>query len=190
PRRPPGLGTGRRQPPLVRRQPRPLRRRGHGVRDPDERAGAHPRPVHRRRRRLRAAHAVPGGRRTGHRGPARAGPGRGLVLALHRRRLAGRVVRGRGPSVGAAMLPLPSKLFLGLAAAAGVFAVGYGISVSENDGVTLLVALMLGALVAGLALPGAGVRDVKPVVPADAPPPERRSATPGGAAWGTAWPLA
>jgi plastocyanin len=86
------------------------------------------------------------------------------------------------------MLPLPSKLLLGLAA--GAFAIGFGISVSENDGVVLLVALMLGALIAGLALPGAGVQDVKPVVPKDAPPPEPRAVTPGGAAWGSAWPLA
>ena len=61
------------------------------------------------------------------------------------------------------MLPLPSKLLLGLAAAAGVFAIGFGISVSENDGVTLLAALMLGALVAGLALPGAGRATADPV---------------------------
>lgn len=87
------------------------------------------------------------------------------------------------------MLSLPSKLLLALAGLATVAAVGYNIAIGERAGVILLLGVALAALATGLAIFGTGVRDMAPLVPADAPPPERAATTPGPAAAGSFGPL-
>lgn len=86
------------------------------------------------------------------------------------------------------MLNLATKLLLALAAVAVALGTGYGVAVGERSGMTLLFFLALAAVVAGLA--AVVVHDVPPVVPTDAPPPERRAATVGTPARGSGWPLA
>lgn len=85
------------------------------------------------------------------------------------------------------MLSLPSKLLFGLAGLALALAAGYGIAVTERSGIALLVSAAVAATVLGLAF--LATPDTAPFVAADAPPPERRSTTPGAAARGSIFPF-
>ena len=87
------------------------------------------------------------------------------------------------------MLSFPSRLLLALAGVAMVIAAGYGLAIGERSGVALLLGVAVAALVAGFAILGTGVRDFAPIVPLDAPPPERAATTPGPAATGSVWPM-
>jgi plastocyanin len=79
-----------------------------------------------------------------------------------------------------------SKVLFTLSAAAVALGLGYHLAVGERSGTALLLFLALAAAVAGLAcLPAP---DQAPVVPADAPAPERRATTVGAAPRGSAWP--
>ena len=86
------------------------------------------------------------------------------------------------------MFSLATKLLFSLTGAAVAYAAGYGLAVGERAGMFLFLFLAAAALVAGLAT--LVVHDFAPVVPDDAPPPQRRAATAGTAAQGSAWPLA
>ena len=85
------------------------------------------------------------------------------------------------------MLSLPSKLLLALAGVATAAALGYGVAVGERGGLLLLAGVAVTATVLGLAF--LVVPDTAPFVAADAPPPDRRAATPGTPARGSGWPL-
>ncbi|MDP9386814.1 MAG: hypothetical protein M3Q48_02520, partial [Actinomycetota bacterium] len=73
------------------------------------------------------------------------------------------------------MLSLASKLLLGVAAASLAIAVAYHVAVDERAGVVLLLSVATAAFVAAVATAGEAVPDHAPVVPDDAPPPERRA---------------
>jgi plastocyanin len=76
-------------------------------------------------------------------------------------------------------------LTLSAALASGVLYAAEG----DKTGAILLLVLSGAAVLALVAVVAAGVRDVAPFVPADAPPPERRATTPGAAATGSGWPM-
>lgn len=86
------------------------------------------------------------------------------------------------------MLSPVSKLLLAVAGVGLVFGLAYAAVVDERSGTMLLLFLGGAGLVAAVATAGTAVPDDAPVVPADAPPPERRFATTGGPARGSAWP--
>ncbi|MDP9071217.1 MAG: cupredoxin domain-containing protein [Actinomycetota bacterium] len=86
------------------------------------------------------------------------------------------------------MFNLATKVLFSVSAAALGLALGYGLAVGERSGVALLLFLAVAAFAAALAT--ALVPDVAPTVRADAPPPERRSATTGAPARDSGWPLA
>jgi plastocyanin len=76
-------------------------------------------------------------------------------------------------------------LTLSAALASGVY---YAVE-GGKFGAILMLVLSGAALLALVAVVAAGVRDIAPFVPADAPAPERRATTPGAAAQGSGWPL-
>lgn len=87
------------------------------------------------------------------------------------------------------MLNLVSKLLFTLSALGVVTAIAYGLAVDERSGVAIFLTLALAAAVAGTATSGAAVPDLAPVLPEDAPPPQRRATTIGVAPRGSVWPL-
>ncbi|HUR18714.1 MAG TPA: cupredoxin domain-containing protein [Acidimicrobiales bacterium] len=87
------------------------------------------------------------------------------------------------------MLNLVSKLLFTLSALGAVSAVAYGLAVDERSGVAIFLFLALAAAVAGAATCGSAVPDLAPVIPDDAPPPQRRASTVGAAPRGSIWPL-
>lgn len=88
------------------------------------------------------------------------------------------------------MLNLVSKLLFTLSALGVVSAIAYGLAVDERSGVAIFLFLALAAAVAGVATSGYAVPDLAPVLPDDAPPPQRRATTVGVAPRGSVWPLA
>jgi plastocyanin len=86
------------------------------------------------------------------------------------------------------MLNPASKLLLAIAGAGGVIGLLYHVAVDERAGMALLLALGLAALVLAITVSGAAVPDEAPIVPADAPAPERRATTTGSPARGSGWP--
>ncbi len=86
------------------------------------------------------------------------------------------------------MFSLATKLLFSITGAALAYALGYGLAVGERSGTVLFLFLAAAALVAGLST--VVVHDIAPVVPDDAPPPQRRAATAGAGAQGSGWPLA
>jgi plastocyanin len=88
------------------------------------------------------------------------------------------------------VLNLASKLLFTLSAAAVVSAIAYGLVVDERSGVAIFLFLAAAAAVAGAATAGNAVPDLAPLVPDDAPPPQRRATTVGAAPRGSGWPLA
>lgn len=88
------------------------------------------------------------------------------------------------------MLSPVSKVLLALSGVGLVFGLAYAAVVDERSGTILLLFLAVAALVAALATAGTAVPDEAPVVPADAPPPERRATTTGSPVRGSAWPAA
>lgn len=86
------------------------------------------------------------------------------------------------------MLSPASKLLLALMVAALGTALAYQVVVDERAGLVLFVFLAAAALAAAVATAGAAVPDQAPVVPKDAPPPERRATTTGSPARGSGWP--
>ncbi|HUP69621.1 MAG TPA: cupredoxin domain-containing protein [Acidimicrobiales bacterium] len=87
------------------------------------------------------------------------------------------------------MLNLVSKLLFTLSTLGVVAAIAYGWAVDERSGVAIFLFLALAAAVAGVATAGSAVPDLAPVLPADAPPPQRRATTIGVAPRGSIWPL-
>ncbi|MEO7836903.1 MAG: cupredoxin domain-containing protein [Acidimicrobiales bacterium] len=87
------------------------------------------------------------------------------------------------------MLNLVSKLLFTLSAVAVVSAIAYGLVVDERSGVAIFLSLAIAAAVAGAATSGTAVIDIAPVIPDDAPPPQRRATTVGAAPRGSVWPL-
>ncbi|HVE47228.1 MAG TPA: cupredoxin domain-containing protein [Acidimicrobiales bacterium] len=87
------------------------------------------------------------------------------------------------------MLNLVSKLLFTLSALGVVSAIAYGLAVDERSGVAIFLFLALAATVAGVATSGYAVPDLAPVLPDDAPPPQRRATTVGVAPRGSVWPL-
>ena len=86
------------------------------------------------------------------------------------------------------MLNPASKLLLAVAAAGGAMGLLYHVAVDERAGMALLLALGLAGLTLAIVVSGAAVPDEAPLVPADAPAPERRAATTGSPARGSGWP--
>jgi plastocyanin len=86
------------------------------------------------------------------------------------------------------MLNPASKLLVALGVVGLVLGTAYQASVDERAGTVLLLALGLAGLVLGIVASGAAVPDEAPVVPADAPAPERRATTTGSPARGSGWP--
>lgn len=87
------------------------------------------------------------------------------------------------------MLNLVSKLLFTLSGLGVVTAIAYGLAVDERSGVAIFLSLALAAAVAGIATSGTAVPDLAPVLPDDAPPPQRRATTIGVAPRGSVWPL-
>lgn len=87
------------------------------------------------------------------------------------------------------MLNLVSKLLFMLSAVGVVSAIAYGLGVDERSGVAIFLFLALAAAVAGVATSGSAVPDLAPVLPEDAPAPQRRATTIGAAPRGSVWPL-
>lgn len=86
------------------------------------------------------------------------------------------------------MLNPASKLLLAIAAAGGTMGLLYHLVVDERAGMVLLLAVSLAGLLLAIVVSGAAVPDEAPVVPADAPAPERRATTTGSPARGSGWP--
>lgn len=87
------------------------------------------------------------------------------------------------------MLNLVSKLLFTLSTLGVGSAIAYGLAVDERSGVAIFLFLALAAAVAGVATCGNAVPDLPPVLPEDAPPPQRRATTIGVAPRGSIWPL-
>lgn len=87
------------------------------------------------------------------------------------------------------MLNLVSKLLFALSAVGVVSAIAYGLVVDERSGVAIFLFLAAAAALAGGATSGSAVPDLAPLVPDDAPPPQRRATTVGLAPRGSVWPL-
>jgi len=81
-----------------------------------------------------------------------------------------------------------SRLLLAVCIAGLGTGIAYQVTVDERAGTMLLLVLAVAALIATIATAGASVPDQAPVVPLDAPPPERRATTTGGPARGSGWP--
>ncbi|MFN2606360.1 MAG: cupredoxin domain-containing protein [Acidimicrobiales bacterium] len=88
------------------------------------------------------------------------------------------------------MLTLPSKVFLPLCAVAFVFALAYGMTTGDRDGVLLLLGLMAVAAYAGISVTRERANEYAPPVPADAPGPELRRVAPTRPLAGALWPAA
>lgn len=86
------------------------------------------------------------------------------------------------------MLTPVSRLLLAISLTAVGTGTLYQAVVDERAGTTLFLVLAVAALAACIATAGASVADEAPVVPADAPPPERRATTTGSPPRGSAWP--
>jgi plastocyanin len=82
-----------------------------------------------------------------------------------------------------------TKVLMALCGSALVGAAVFYAAVGGRAGAVLMLFLSLAALLAMLTVIAAGVRDIAPFVPADAPPPEPRASTPGAPATGSGWPL-
>lgn len=87
------------------------------------------------------------------------------------------------------MLGPASKLLLALSGLGVTTAIAYAAVVDERAGTMLFVFLALAALTAAVATAGSAVPDEAPVVPGDAPPPERRATTTGSPPRGSGWPF-
>ena len=88
------------------------------------------------------------------------------------------------------MLNPASRALMGISGAALVMGLVYAVANgTDRIGVVLLLALTIAALVGALATVGNAVPDLAPVPDPDTPP-ERRAATTGAPAKGSAWPLA
>ena len=86
------------------------------------------------------------------------------------------------------MLSPASRLLLAVTLAGLGTGIAYQAVVDERAGTMLFLFLAVAALMACVATAGAFVPDQAPVVPSDAPPPERRATTTGAPARGTGWP--
>lgn len=86
------------------------------------------------------------------------------------------------------MLNPASKLLLAMGAVGVAVGLAYQIVVDERAGTTLLLALAVAGLVLGIVAAGSSVPDEAPVIPPDAPAPERRATTTGSPARGSGWP--
>jgi plastocyanin len=86
------------------------------------------------------------------------------------------------------MLSPVSKLLVALCGMALVTGLLYAAVVDERAGTMLFLFAALGALMGAVATAGSAVPDEAPLVPADAPAPERRATTTGAPARGSAWP--
>lgn len=86
------------------------------------------------------------------------------------------------------MLNPVSRVLLAITVGALATGIAYQVAVDERAGTALLLTLAVAALAACIATAGGSVSDQAPVVPADAPPPERRATTTGSPPRGSAWP--
>ena len=88
------------------------------------------------------------------------------------------------------MLSPVSRLFLALTMAGLGAGIAYQVAVDERSGTMLLLSLAVAAFIGCVATAGTSVPDQAPVVPPDAPAPERRATTTGSPARGSGWPAA
>lgn len=86
------------------------------------------------------------------------------------------------------MLSPVSKLLAAVSGIGLIAGLVYGIVENERTGMVLLLFLSLAAFVASVSTAGSAVPDDAPVVPPDAPAPQRRATTTGSAARGSGWP--
>lgn len=87
------------------------------------------------------------------------------------------------------MFSYATKVLAALSGAALITAAVYFGVQGDRSGAVLLLLLSLAAFVGVVTVAAAGVTDIAPYVPADAPPPERNAHTPGPAATGSGWPI-
>jgi len=86
------------------------------------------------------------------------------------------------------MLSPVSRLLLALSMAGLGMGIAYQVAVDERSGTMLLLFLAAAAFIGCVATAGSAVPDQAPIVPPDAPTPERRATTTGSPARGSGWP--